>query len=252
MIYVVDKSGAGDLTGIQQAIDALPPGEGAPTTIVLRNDEYGESVCINKNNMRIVGEARERVLFNLAGNARITVSGNGVELDNISFINANGEYICITGDGFRARNCYVNGAEESLGGINSERQPIAYLSGDFDMSRVPPETLPARVNVNDCTVAGCSAKSFVAEKRLAMIELCLLDGDYVLVGFGGGNSNPDMLYFTDADIIYPEYLAMFVYAARDRGATPIFIAQDGRASDKYSYAMRALADTMGVMVIDAV
>ncbi len=247
MIYVVDKSGAGDFTGIQQAIDALPSGAGAPTTIVLRNDEYKESVCVNKSNMRIVGEARERVLFNMAENAQIRISGDNVEIDNISFINASGEFINVKGDNFQARNCYVNGAEDSLGGILSEHKPIAYIAGDFDISSIPPKAISA--SIIDCTVSGCSAKSYVAEKRLAMIELCLLDGDYVLVGFGDGNSNPNLQYFTEAEIIYPEYLAMFVYASRDRCATPMFIVKNDKSL--YENAMCSLAETMGVKVLEA-
>ena len=56
MIYVIAQDGTGDFTSIQAAIDALPDGNRAPTTLLVRMEEFHEKVIVNKDNLRIVGE----------------------------------------------------------------------------------------------------------------------------------------------------------------------------------------------------
>ena len=106
-MYVIAKDGSGDFTSIQQAIDAVPGGGRAPTILLVRMDEYRERVVVNKDNLRIIGEARDRtVITNSAcakdldenGEERGTflsftflVTGHNVEVENLTIRNDAGD-----------------------------------------------------------------------------------------------------------------------------------------------------------------
>ena len=69
-MYIIAKDGSGDFTSIQQAIDFIPGGGRAPTILLLRMDEYRERVVVNKDNVRIIGEARDRTVITAKGCAK--------------------------------------------------------------------------------------------------------------------------------------------------------------------------------------
>ena len=69
-MYIVAKDGSGDFTSIQQAIDAIHGGERSPVILLLRMDEYRERVVVDKDNVRIIGEARDRTVITASGCAK--------------------------------------------------------------------------------------------------------------------------------------------------------------------------------------
>ena len=121
--------------------------------------------------------------------------------------------------------------------------------------------LPDGVYVENCAVNGRSSKSFVAERRLNYVELCLRRGDKLLISFGHNDEKEDVLRHTDPYTTYQEYLSMYIDAARRQGAEPVLLTSIVRRSfdeqgrlrpthGAYPQAMRTLADWRGVRLID--
>lgn len=481
MIYVIAQDGTGDFTSIQAAIDALPDGNRAPTTLLVRMEEFHEKVIVNKDNLRIVGEARDRTVLTNSGCAKdldadgqekgtflsytLLITGRNVEIENITVRNDAGDgrdvgqavavyaagdrgvfrnvkmiahqdtLFCgpvnekvrldalpreiyttahtenlgscppvygrvyledcfIQGDvdfifgpyrcwferctlfmnprggiytaantpepspyGMVFHRCRLTGAcepgkaalgrpwrafartvflhcemdehvnpagfedwmggspvtercgefattgaredqstrhpkqkrlsaqeaetltlREVLGGWDqwdpARRIPTWFLCGDSTMADYAPDRAPMTgwgqalsllapldAVVNNCAVNGRSSKSFVAEKRLNFIELCLRPGDRLLIQFSHNDEKPDRERATTPRETYPEYLSMFIDAARRQGAEPVLITplprrrfgEDGRLQPThgdYPAAMRDLAWQRGVKLVD--
>ena len=83
------------------------------------------------------------------------------------------------------------------------RTPTWFLCGDSTMANYPASAypmmgwgqslqslLPGDVYVENCAVNGRSSKSFIAEKRLNFIELCLRPGDKLIVSFSHNDEKP--------------------------------------------------------------
>ena len=137
-MYIVAKDGSGDFTSIQAAIDAVPGGGRAPTIILLRMDEYHERVVVNKDNLRIVGEARDRTVITWSASAIDTdsegnqkgtfrsftmiVTGRNVEVENLTVRNdagdgrAVGQAVAVYAAGDRGvwRNCCLTACQDTL------------------------------------------------------------------------------------------------------------------------------------------
>ena len=62
-MYIIAKDGSGDFTSVQQAVDAIPGGGSAPTILLVRMGVYMERVTVHKDNVRIIGEARDRTVL---------------------------------------------------------------------------------------------------------------------------------------------------------------------------------------------
>ena len=62
-MIIVSKDGSGDYTSIQDAIDSVKDADRNPTIILVRMNEYRERVIVNKDYIRIVGEARDRTVI---------------------------------------------------------------------------------------------------------------------------------------------------------------------------------------------
>ena len=482
-MYIIAKDGSGDFTSLQQAIDAIPGGGQAPTILLLRMDTYQERVVVNKDNVRIIGEARDRTVITAKGcakdlnpdgtergtflSATFMVTGNNVEVENLTirndagegrdvgqavavyaagdrgvwrnvrmiahqdtlfcgplmkkvvdfiaprqaraecvesvgdsplthsrqyfedcfiqgdvdfifgpyrcwferctlFMNARGGLYtaantpedqpyglvfhncrltgeCEEGQAFLGRpwrkfartvflNCDMDGHVAPLGfsdwnseklvtdryaefgttGIRADqtsrhpsqkrmraveaaeysiqqviggwdnwrpdkRVPTWFLCGDSTMANYDPSRYPmmgwgqklqsrfnaAQINayVENCAVCGRSSKSFIAEKRLSFIELCLRKGDKLVISFSHNDEKQDSERSTDARVTFPEYLSMYIDAARRQGAEPILVTPIARrhfseagqlipTHGAYPDAMRNLADYRGVRLID--
>ena len=479
-MYIIAKDGSGDFTSIQQAIDAVPGGGRAPTILLVRMDEYRERVIVNKDNLRIIGEARDRTVITHSACARdrdaegkekgtflsftVLVTGRSVEIENLTirndagdgdqagqamavyaagdrgvwrncrfiahqdtlfcgpvmpkvereiaprrstaecvdsvgdcpmthsrqyfedcfiqgdvdfifgpyrcwferctlFMNARGGYYtaantpegqpfglvfhdcaltgaCEEGAAYlgrpwreHARTVFlrcrmdehvsprgfadwdqerrvtgrlaewatagaradqaarhprqkrmedwearcVTRAEVLAGGDGwrpEKRVPTWFLCGDstmadYDESHAPMEgwgqrlqaLVPEGVFVENCAVCGRSSKSFVAERRLGFIELCLRRGDTLIISFGHNDEKPDPERGTDPYMTFPDYLGMYIDAARRQGARPILatpIARrrfDGQGQlqathGPYPDAMRRVAFDRGVRLVD--
>jgi lysophospholipase L1-like esterase len=154
------------------------------------------------------------------------------------------------------------------------RTPTWFLCGDSTMANYPASAypmmgwgqslqslLPGDVYVENCAVNGRSSKSFIAEKRLNFIELCLRKGDKLIISFSHNDEKPDPARNTNPRVTFPEYLSMYIDAARRQGAEPILVTPIARrhfsesgqlipTHGPYPDAMRNLADYRGVRLID--
>ena len=479
-MYIIAKDGSGDFKSIQEAIDAIPGGGRTPTILLLRMDEYHERVIVNKDNVRIIGEARDRTVIthsacakdlNPDGTERGTflsftmlVTGHNVEVENLTIRNDAGDgrevgqavAVYAAGDRGVWRNCrmiahqdtlfcgplmdkivndiaprmsqaecvesvgdcpptrsrqyfedcYIEGdvdfifgpyrcwferctlfmgkrggwytaantpetqpyglvfhrcvltgdcpagtaylgrpwrrfartvfldcemdehvapqgfadwddvrkvteryseyattgaradqstrhpkqkrmtaqeaacvtIPEAIGGWDNwrpdRRVPTWFLCGDSTMANYPADRAPMTgwgqklqalltedVYVENCAVNGRSSKSFVAEKRLNFIELCLRKGDKLIISFSHNDEKPDPERSTDPRMTFPEYLGMYIDAARRQGAEPILVTPIARrhfdaqgrpvpTHGAYPNAMRNLAVYRGVRLID--
>ncbi len=476
-MYIIAKDGSGDFTSIQAAIDAVPAGNRAPIILLVRMEEYHEKVVVNKDNLRIIGEARDRTVITNSGCAKdlneegkekgtflsytFIVTGNNVEVENITirndagdgrevgqavavyaagdrgvwrnvrmiahqdtlfcgptmpkvardalphvlpegvpsvgdcppvagrqyfencFIQGDVDFIfgpyrcwfegctlhmnerggwytaantpeashygmifhncrltgecgagqaylgrpwrqfahtmfincemdeCVAPEGFQdwaekkiTRRCGEYGTRgaradlsarhpgqailtdeeaalltlhEVLGGYDgwnpAQRTPTWFLCGDSTMADYTPDRAPMTgwgqafkalakgIFVENCAVCGRSSKSFIAEKRLNFIELCLRKGDKLLIQFSHNDEKPDAERATVARVTYPEYLGMYIDAARRQGAEPVLLTPIARrhfdekgvlkhTHGDYPDAMRDLAEYRGVKLIE--
>ncbi len=479
-MYIIARDGSGDFTSIQAAIDAVEGGGRAPTILLLRMDEYRERVVVNKDNIRIVGEARDRTVITNSACAKdkdaegrergtflsftMLVTGRNVEIENLTIRNDAGDgrdvgqavAVYAAGDRGVWRNCRmiasqdtlfcgplmpkveedirprVSGAEcvescgdcppthsrqyfedcfirgdvdfifgpyrcwferctlfmnargglytaantpreqpwgmvfsrcvltgecgegeaylgrpwrpyartlfldcdmdghvsplgfcdwdetkkvtercgewhtrgvracqdtrhpaqkrltdeeaasvtlpEVIGGYDAwrpdRRVPTWYLCGDSTMADYGEEEYPMMgwgqrlqalitddVYVENCAVKGRSSKSFIAEKRLSYIELCLRKGDRLIVSFSHNDEKNDPLRYTSPRVTFPEYLNMYIDAARRQGAEPVLVTPIARrfydasgslvyTHGDYPAAMRDLAGQRGVRCLD--
>lgn len=476
-MYIIAKDGSGDFTSIQAAIDAIPMNHRQPTILLVRMDEYHEKVVVNKDNVRIIGEARDRTVITNSGCAHdlndegkekgtflsytFLVTGDNVEVENITIRNDAGDgsiagqavavyaagdrgvwrnvrmiacqdtLFCgptmpkvakdalprlvpegvlsvgdcplvlgrqyfegcfIQGDvdfifgpyacwfegctlhmnkrggfytaantpeqapyGLVFHNCHLTGdcepgqaylgrpwrrfahtlflncemdecvapegfqdwgdnkitrrcgeyattgaradqaprhpsaarltdeeaslltVREVIGGYDgwnpTKRTPTWFLCGDSTMADYAPDMHPMTgwgtpfkamvdgVFVENCAVCGRSSKSFVAEKRLSFIELCLRKGDKLFIQFSHNDEKEDVERATVARVTYPEYLNMYIDAARRQGAEPILLTPIARrhfdengelkhTHGEYPAAMRDLAVDRGVRLLD--
>ena len=106
-MYIIARDGSGDFTSIQAAVDAVPFGNRVPVILLVRMDDYHERVIVNKDNLRIVGEARDRTILTAKGcakdlnsegqpkgtflSATLLVTGNNVEVENLTIRNDAGD-----------------------------------------------------------------------------------------------------------------------------------------------------------------
>ena len=154
------------------------------------------------------------------------------------------------------------------------RTPTWFLCGDSTMANYAEESapmtgwgqmlqslLPETVFVQNEAVCGRSSKSFMAEKRLNFIELCLRPGDWLIISFSHNDEKSDPDRCTSPRLTYPEYLNMYIDAARRQGAEPILATpiarrlfdENGRlipTHGEYPDAMRDLAMERGVRLVD--
>ncbi len=153
------------------------------------------------------------------------------------------------------------------------RVPTWFMCGDSTMADYPGSQWPMTgwgqalrdlvkgAYVNNCAVCGRSTKSFISEKRLGYIELCLRKGDRMLIQFSHNDEKPDVERATDPYTTYREYLGMFIYAARRHGAEPVLLTpvvrrhfdDEGhlkKTHGQYPEAMKCVALERGVQLID--
>lgn len=101
---IVDPSGKGDYKTIQAAINSLSERSSSPRTIFIRNGLYNEKLYIEKNNVILKGESREKTIitFSIArdawrcghmddwGVATMNVDGDDITLKDLTVINSFG------------------------------------------------------------------------------------------------------------------------------------------------------------------
>ncbi|HEY4107940.1 pectinesterase family protein [Puia sp.] len=101
---VVDASGHGNFTSIQAAINSLAQDSSAPRHILVKNGVYNEKVFIEKNNIVLEGEDREKTVLTFAlardawrcehesdwGVATLNLRGSDITLQNLTIQNTYG------------------------------------------------------------------------------------------------------------------------------------------------------------------
>ena len=167
-MYIIARDGSGDFTSIQAAVDAVPFGNRAPVILLVRMDEYHERVIVNKDNLRIVGEARDRTILTAKGcakdlnaegqprgtflSATLLVPGNNVEVETLTIRNDAGDgrevgqavAVYAAGDRGVWRNCRMIAAQDTL--FCGPTMPKVACEA---LPRVIPEGVPS---VGDCPV----------------------------------------------------------------------------------------------------
>ena len=103
-MYIVAKDGSGEYASIQAAVDACPNGGGL---ILVRPGEYRERVIVNKDDLRIVGEDRDKTVITHSACAKdlgpdgkekgtflsftMLITGHHVEIENLTVKNDAGD-----------------------------------------------------------------------------------------------------------------------------------------------------------------
>jgi PelA/Pel-15E family pectate lyase len=101
---IVDQSGTGDFTSIQDAINSLPDEAAAQRIIFIRNGVYREKIFIEKDFVTLLGEDKHNVLLTISlardvwrcenkddwGVATINLKGSDIVLENLSVTNSFG------------------------------------------------------------------------------------------------------------------------------------------------------------------
>ena len=106
-MVIVARDGSGDYTSLQEAIDRIPDGSGAPTLILIRRGVYQERVVIHRNHVRLVGESAEDTVLTACAaatdrdrnglekgtfrTATLMITGNDVEIDHLTIRNDAGD-----------------------------------------------------------------------------------------------------------------------------------------------------------------
>ncbi|MDB5193583.1 MAG: hypothetical protein JWQ96_3146 [Segetibacter sp.] len=101
---VVDVNGKGDFKSIQAAINSLPVSAATTRTIYIKPGVYNEKIYIEKHNVALVGEDREKIIITQAiardewrclhkndwGVATINVNANDITFQNLTITNSYG------------------------------------------------------------------------------------------------------------------------------------------------------------------
>ncbi|MGN1369028.1 MAG: pectinesterase family protein [Aristaeellaceae bacterium] len=271
-MYIIAKDGSGHFTSLQAALDAVPEDSTAEVILLLRMDEYHEQAVVSRNHVRLIGEARDRTVIAAQG-CPLAIRGKDVTVENLT-LRTEGTEAAADGPAVWHNVRMVTAQGETVAETNAPKhRPTWFLCGDSTMADYTPNWSPMtgwgtafkalcpQVQVENCAVAGRSSKSFVAEKRLGMIELCLRPGDRLFIQFGHNDEKEDLERATVARVTYPEYLTMYIDAAREHGAEPILLTPISRrhfdaaghlrrTHGEYPAAMRALAAAKGVRLLD--
>lgn len=101
---IVDKNGKGDFTSIQAAINSLSDSSNEPRTIFIKNGIYKEKIFLEKNNVILEGEDKEKTVLSQAiardefrcsnpddwGVATLNLKGSDITLQNLTIENTYG------------------------------------------------------------------------------------------------------------------------------------------------------------------
>ena len=101
---LVSKDGRGDFKSIQGAINSLADSAATARVIFIRNGTYNEKIYLQKHNVVLLGENREKTIITQAisrdewrclhnddwGVATMNVDGNDISLQNLTLINSYG------------------------------------------------------------------------------------------------------------------------------------------------------------------
>lgn len=148
-----------------------------------------------------------------------------------------------------------------IAGDSTASQKYAPAAPETGWGMALPWYLAPGIEVVNHAMNGRSSRSFVAEGRLDAIRDVIRPGDVLLVQFGHNDQKPEPIG-TEPWTTYRSHLLLYLDAAREHGAEPVLLTpasrrrfgDDGNAVGThglYPDAMRALAATEGVRLVDA-
>lgn len=109
---------------------------------------------------------------------------------------------------------------------------------------------------------GRSSRSFLEEGRFEAVRAAMAPGDLLLIQFGHNDEKPDEARHTDPDTTFPQYLKVYIDAARAAGAYPVLITPIARrhfdeagnflpgSHGPYPAAIRRTGAALSVPVVD--
>ena len=118
------------------------------------------------------------------------------------------------------------------------------------------------VRVESYAKNGRSTKSFLDEGRFELVKTAMQPGDLLLIQFGHNDEKEDSARHTDPHTTFRANLALFVEAARSRGAYPVLLTPIARrlfdasgefrpgSHGEYPAAIRKMAAELQVPLID--
>jgi len=138
---IVDKSGRGNYTTVQAAVNSLGSKSSDAKTIYIKNGNYKEVVTIPNgiSNLTIIGESKENVIihydnyngksngsggtYGTSGSASVFIKGSDITVHNITFMNSfeekgnsNEQAVALsaTGNRIKFNNCIFRGNQDTL------------------------------------------------------------------------------------------------------------------------------------------
>ena len=183
MMLIVAQDGSGDYRSIQEAVDAARSGEHAPTIILIREGVYRERVVIHRDNLRLIGEDREKTVITHSACAKdlypdgrekgtflsfsVLVTGRNVTLENLTIRNDAGDGTVVgqavalyaAGDRGSFRRCSLIACQDTLftgpvmPEVLAEAAPYEGGAECVPAANEPAET-HARLYFEDCLIRG--------------------------------------------------------------------------------------------------
>lgn len=180
-MITVAKDGSGQFATIQQAIDSVPLGAREPTLILVREGVYDEKVVVNKPDLKIIGESREKTVLTHSDYAKmlfkdgteqgtfctytLLICADNVTVENITLRNDAGSgkivgqavAVYAAGDRGVFRSCNITAHQDTLFcGPVSEK--TARVSAPYNIGRIDSPgdcgDLGRRVYFEDCFIRG--------------------------------------------------------------------------------------------------
>jgi lysophospholipase L1-like esterase len=164
----------------------------------------------------------------------------------------------------------------NLAGAATTKTPTVYIIGDSTASTYASDLYPRMgwaqplqdffapgcATIANKALSGRSSKSFYDEGAWTPIKTALKAGDFVLIQFGHNDEKTDdAARGTDPYTTYQQYLSIYLDDSKAKGATPILVTSICRdnwsgatvkdSHGNYPPAMRALAKSKGVALVDA-
>jgi len=142
---IVDNSGHGDFNSIQSAINSLANDSSAPRIIYIRNGVYNEKISIDKNNIILIGEDKNKTILTQSiardiwrcannddwGTATINLKGSDIELNNLTIQNTYGfentgdiKIICTSDTGKAEKKVTQSGHQMALRSFGTTRLKV--------------------------------------------------------------------------------------------------------------------------------
>jgi unsaturated rhamnogalacturonyl hydrolase len=174
---IVSPDGKGDYRSIQAAINSLPDSSSVPRIINIRNGVYNEKIYLEKHNVILKGQDREKTIIAEAiardewrcqhnddwGVATLNVDANDITLENLTIINSYGK---------------DNQSERLVGcAIDTSGKPKVITKGSHQMAlRTMNATRLKAINCRFTAYGGDTVSPWNVEGGLFYFKNCIIEG----------------------------------------------------------------------------